>query len=145
MNKKASIAFVLLTILWTGFIFSQSLMPASQSSTESGRIVDFILRFIDIDKSLLTVIVRKAAHIFEFFVQSTLLGFSLLFLQKFPKNITLILFLGLLTACCDEFLQLFSDGRGGLVSDIFIDFSGTITGVVFGLVLYKMFFKSTKD
>lgn len=145
MNKKASIAFVLLTILWTVFIFSQSLMPASQSSSQSGKIVNFILKFIAIDKSLLTVIVRKIAHIFEFFVQSTLFGFSLLFLQKFSKNVILILFLGLLTACCDEFLQLFSDGRGGLVSDIFIDFSGTITGVVFCFVLYKLFFKSTKD
>ena len=42
---------------------------------------------------------------------------------------------GLLTALTDETVQLFVPGRSGQVTDIWIDFSGVMTGLMVGLIL----------
>ncbi len=81
---------------------------------------------VHIDYDAMQKIVRKAAHIAEFLVQAMLVAGS--FSGKYRKRIVYILFFGLLTACTDEYIQLFSDGRAGLIGDIFIDFSGTAMG-----------------
>ena len=57
------------------------------------------------------------------------------------------LFVCLATAVCDEAIQLNIDGRSGQVSDIFLDFSGCLfglilTSIVIGIVLYL---KKRKD
>ena len=41
----------------------------------------------------------------------------------------------LLTALTDETIQLFVPGRSGQVTDVWIDFSGVLTGLVVGLIL----------
>lgn len=141
--KKATV-FIILAVLSTAFIFSNSCQSAAVSSEHSGRIVSLIMRYIDIDNGTLTTIIRKLAHVFEFFVQSVWIGLALIALKYFSKNIIYILFCGLLTACIDEFLQLFFDGRGSMVSDIFIDFSGTLIGIVFCTVIYMLINKRKK-
>ena len=42
---------------------------------------------------------------------------------------------GLLTALTDETIQLFVPGRSGQVTDIWIDFSGVMTGLLVGFIL----------
>ena len=121
-------------VLVTLFIFNNSMQPASVSSERSSRFVEAaveILEKLDIkadDSELnITKIVRKSAHIAEFTAQALFLG--LLFLIERPekrKNIPLVLFLGLFTACVDEALQLSSAGRSAEVTDVFVDFSGTV-------------------
>ena len=42
---------------------------------------------------------------------------------------------GLLTALTDETIQLFVPGRSSQVTDVWIDFSGVMTGLIVGLIL----------
>ena len=80
---------------------------------------------------MITNVVRKAAHVIEYMIQScALCAMFNTFGGKIKKHIPWILFLGLFTACFDEALQLSMKGRGSLVSDIFIDFSGTLFGIL---------------
>lgn len=144
MRKRISILYLLLTIILTAFIFSNSCRTAAVSSEQSGRIVDFIAGFCYIDKGTLTVIVRKLAHFFEFFLQALSASLFVISIKGFPKHIIYILFGGLFTACCDEFLQLFFDGRGAMVSDIFIDFSGTLTGILLCTAIYFIIQKKNR-
>ena len=135
MRKKQWI-FLSLTILSTWFIFSNSMQPAVDSGAQSGWIVSFVENFFRccgfvIAPGALTNLVRKAAHVTEFFLQGLFFGLFLLSLQKkFSRQVIYLLFLGLFTACTDEFLQNFYAGRGSLVSDIFIDFSGVLLSAV---------------
>ena len=82
---------------------------------------------------ILNRIVRKLAHLTEF----TILG-SLLYtiLRRYITYGTVIktIGLGMLIACLDEFIQLFSPGRSSQLSDILID----TVGVVIGILVVKL-------
>lgn len=128
---KRRTVFAILAVLMTAFIFYNSAQPAVESARTSGfitgRLIEILAYFgIQMNFGPLEDIIRKIAHITEFFVQSVLIANS--FSGKYKKRIVYILFLGLLTACLDEYIQLFFDGRGGMISDIFIDFGGTALG-----------------
>ena len=138
MRKK--LPFVVATILATLFIFNNSLQSAEVSAGESGVIVDFLARIlsglgIDAYKDALVIFVRKSAHIAEFTLQGILLANC--FEMQYRRRIIYILFFGLLTACVDEYIQLFSPGRAGMVEDIFIDFLGTAIGTMVAGISYK--------
>jgi len=135
--------FLILTISSTLFIFSNSLQTAESSSSESGIFVNFlnnILSFLNINASrdFLTFLIRKSAHVVEFMLQSVFLcGFFLNCRKKFREYLMHIMFSGIITACIDEALQLTSPGRSGQISDVFVDFSGTLIGIlIIMLVLY---------
>ena len=44
-----------------------------------------------------------------------------------------LVLLGLLTALCDETIQLFYAGRGSSVTDVWIDFAGVLTGMALAM------------
>ena len=134
MSKK-SVIFLILSVLSTAFIFSNSCRTAEVSSEQSGIIVDIVSQIINCDTGILTTVIRKLTHMFEFFLQAVAVCLFIDSLGKLPEYIVYALFTGLLTACTDEFLQLFFDGRGSMVSDVFIDFSGTITGVILYFII----------
>lgn len=141
MQKKQRI-FLILTIFATCFIFFNSMHTAAESSAQSGRLVSFLESFlgwlgIDTTDCSLTTLVRKAAHVAEFFLQGLCLG--LFFLggkAAFPGRVIYILFFGLLTACADECLQTLFDGRAGMVSDVLIDFGGVLLATAVCLYIW---------
>lgn len=54
----------------------------------------------------------------------------------------------MLTALTDETIQLFYDGRGSLVTDVWIDFSGVVMGMICGLLflgLWHLLFGRRRD
>ena len=55
--------------------------------------------------------------------------------RHFFKHVSWPMLGGLLTALTDETIQLFVPGRSGQVTDIWIDFSGVMTGLLVGLIL----------
>lgn len=123
--------FIVFGILIHILILTQSLLPASLSSDQSGVIVDILHPFvlnlgISIDVQTFSLIVRKTAHFTEFF----LLGvFWYIIYAKYFKSVKLIglvLIHGFFTAVLDEMVQLFVDGRSGEVLDVLIDFSGVL-------------------
>ena len=115
-------------IFITAFIFSNSALPASESSAMSRGLLSVINSILPFEIS--HHFIRKLAHFSEFFLQGF---FFVQFLRSsripFKKSAILTAAVGLLTACCDEFLQNFSEGRAPRISDIFIDFSGTLTAL----------------
>lgn len=135
------IIYLLLSILIIGFIFGNSMMDAANSNSES-RFLTFlvqnILNWLDFHVPIAELhhVIRKCAHFTEFalesfFVAKTLSVFRVRQQTLFPY----VLLIGLLTAVIDENIQLYSIGRSGQVSDILLDFSGTITGIILALLI----------
>lgn len=136
-DKKIKISVMVLLILLTvGFIWGNSMLPGEQSSEISEQ-VKKILMFIIPEKFLQgeigSYLVRKAAHITEFFflgLESTLLLHYVL-----DASFSAPLLLDLLIAVGDETIQYFIDGRGSSVTDVWIDFAGIVTGTALILLI----------
>lgn len=138
---KKRLPFITAAVLATLFIFGNSLQNAEVSSASSGRFVSVlenILGFFKIAaaEDMLVYAVRKSAHMTEFAFQAVLLAGC--FEKEYRHRIIYVLFFGLLTACTDEFIQLFSPGRAAMVQDVFIDFAGTALGTVCAGIIYKL-------
>ncbi len=138
-THRRRLIFTVLSVLFTAFIFFNSIQNGIASSAQSGNfvlILESILSRIGISVSISEFIIRKLAHFSEFFILGVLLCLTLrTYTVKIIKNVTVPLFIGLLIAVTDEFIQLFSAGRAGLVADVVIDFSGFITGLVLGILV----------
>lgn len=140
MNKKAfRITTLSLSILSILFIFSNSLMNANTSSSKSKgvrELVNSIINNLGLTFEITEHFVRKAAHFIEFMLLGIFLTLLLVaFDLVVHKNITIPLFIGLLVAVFDEYIQLYVDGRAGMVSDVVLDFLGLVTGVFFVLAI----------
>ena len=129
-NKKIIISWILLA-LWMAFIFYMSSCNGNVSSDQSGTIAYVLHNILGINYSdKLIFIIRKCAHVSEFFILSILV---INLVSKYNvKHIYFISFIVcVLYASSDEFHQLFVPGRSGLVTDVLID----LIGVVLGLLL----------
>ncbi len=84
-------------------------------------------------------IVRKIAHFTEYFILAGLaVHLSYLYACRWKNILGYILFGLLLVPVIDEFIQLFSAGRAGMVQDILLDFFGAVTGLVVTKLLHRM-------
>ena len=100
------------------------------------RIVEKIANKINPDNDWdLNYIVRKGAHLFEFFVlgaSATLLYFKLHGKHRFALGFVFIY--AAAVAFADEFIQRFT-GRGSSIVDVMIDILGAFIGISFVLLL----------
>ena len=118
--------FILLVI---GFIWGNSLQPAAVSNEISGfarKVLNTVFEVVGIDGLTGDGVLRKAAHASEFCLLGIVASF-IFCVMKWRSYSTLML-IGILVALTDETLQLFVDGRAGLVKDIWIDMAGFIIG-----------------
>lgn len=116
------------------FIWHNSLQTAVLSDSRSLAVLAMVRKWavyvgIAHPDALTNHMIRKAAHVFEYF----LLGNSLrLALQYVPSGRALAsvytVLIGLVIASIDEYLQLFSPGRGAQVQDVGIDTCGVLLG-----------------
>ncbi|GFZ33953.1 hypothetical protein CSC2_44790 [Clostridium zeae] len=89
----------------------------------------------------LDYIVRKNAHAFEYIVLAVLVNASFFAFDKKGKQYLIyILFICLFFAVTDEFHQSFVSGRTSLVSDVLIDFGGSLIGICLFYVFYYIVF-----
>ena len=118
------------------------MQTAEDSGTVSSSLLLMIQSFLErlsIPTFWLThTFLRKSAHVIEFFMQGTFV--SAYFITKDKAKYKLTLLIGFLTACTDEFIQLFYSGRAGMLGDILIDFCGTVSAVFFCLIIKYLFF-----
>lgn len=126
------------------FIFSNSMKTANVSSGASGRVLLFLQKVLrhmgepGLAARLTDHMVRKAAHFCEYALE----GFFLLLVtgalagrcRRLLPYLSWPALLGVLTALTDETIQLFFDGRGSQVTDVWIDFAGVVTGMGIGIV-----------
>ena len=151
MKKRYAFLFALMA--FTLFIFMRSLKNAEDSSDESRLIVriivDIIERFNENPpaniREIVTVIVRKCAHVAEYAVHSILaFGLFSTFEGAIRRFLPSMMFLGLFTACVDEAIQLTSAGRAGMVEDVFIDFGGTLVGICICMLVGSIYNRRKK-
>lgn len=161
MNKKINIIFALLTLAVMSGIFILSCENADKSSETSGFFVNLVLKAFYPDFSSmsadeqqeilsgLSFAVRKTAH----FTAYTALGFcaSLSFRKKklfSVKSAGTVAFC-FLYACSDELHQYFVPGRACMFTDVLIDTSGSITGIIISaFILFaaaKLSHKKSRD
>ncbi len=129
---------VLMCVIW-----GNSMVPGEQSGELSSGVLEMIqqgMASLGIPAGWLTEhIVRKAAHFTEY------LCLGLVAMQalrphraarghRTARALAVALLL-VLTPLVDETIQLFSDGRGSMVSDVWIDISGATTGCLITLLL----------
>lgn len=140
MKKVIVIAFI---NFWIGFILYQGSRSSDVSIEMSDKIVNKLVAILQnlfpssnpiTIYRLIHVLVRKAAHLFEY----ALLGGGLFFYFRYQKYTTIdqwiySLFIVLLFATTDEYIQSFV-GRTSSVRDVLLDFTGGIIGI--GLVLF---------
>lgn len=119
----------LLATCFVGIIFYNSLLPLRQSSQLSGWVTALTQLLAQHLNIRLTGDVehhiRKLAHFCEFALLGLLLcrSFSAWGVPKLTAT-GYILFLALLVAVIDEYIQAFSPGRASRVKDVLLDFSG---------------------
>ena len=124
------------------FIFSNSMAVAAVSEQSSGRVLHLmqaVLRRLGhpaLAERLTMHIVRKLAHFCEYALEGFLLMLCMRVYSRHPlRHITVPMLGSVLTALTDETIQLFVPGRSSQVTDVWIDFSGVMTGLIVGLIL----------
>ena len=139
---KKQTFFIIAAILITLFIWGNSMIPAHYSNMESNLVLSPVKKIANAHSGItelpkiIVVFTRKSAHILEFALQGFLLAGC--FSGIFKKRIIYVLFFGLMTACIDEFIQLFPDGRAAMIQDVFFDFAGTVLGLLVFFFIYKL-------
>ena len=137
--------FVLAGLAWTVcFIFSNSMQTATVSSGASGRVLEFLQGLLNrlghpgLAARLTDHIVRKLAHFCEYMLEGFFLVLMTRVLAGHRRRLLPYLswpaLVGVLTALTDETIQLFFQGRGSRVTDVWIDFGGVVAGMLVGLV-----------
>lgn len=135
--------FAVLLLAWLMMIFAMSAQPAQQSSQLSGGLVSKIISVLYPNLSELsqsaqtsiihntTLVVRKAAHFFEYFVLGVLaiLTANTFNKYKFFNRAVLATAFCVLYAISDEIHQHFVPGRACRFIDILIDSSGIIAAI----------------
>lgn len=123
-----NILLIIMILLLLILIYGNSLKEGKESSQQSNAVVNFIYDMIPIlERSILSLVVRKMAHFTEFFVLGLLIHTFCLNKVKDKKNIILILLFGYVFGAIDELIQTFVEGRNGNFIDTLIDYSGFIT------------------
>lgn len=119
------------------FIFSH--MPGDESSKQSGLIIS-LLEYLGLSVTkenlyLITFIVRKSAHMTEYFILTmACIRYYTSIHRKYIASASFIT--SFLYACSDEFHQTFITGRAGQFKDVLVDSIG-ITLAVISFVVWK--------
>ena len=149
MKVKRAIILVLI-LIWMGTVF----MFSNQESDESAGVSDGVAKLvIDIwpgTKNLnneekeeaierIGLPIRKVAHYTIYGVGGLLIVCLMNTYQiSDGKKILYSQIIGSGYAITDEIHQSFVSGRGASIKDVFIDSLGIATGIVFGLIVYKV-------
>ena len=138
--EAARVIFTFALIACIVFIFSNSMQIGDVSETASGRVLLLMKKVFTrlgmpgAANHLTNHIVRKLAHFCEYALEGFLLTLCLrVYTRHFFVHISWPILGGLLTALTDETIQMFSDGRSSQLTDVWLDLSGAMAGILVGL------------
>lgn len=151
MNKK-KILYWIPTIVCMLIIFNFSSENSEVSSSTSGNVGRWLLktfyngfeRLPSIEQSQVVesiqFYIRKTAHFSIYALLGACAHFGTLANKKISrqKNVFISLLICLVYASSDEIHQLFVSGRSGQVSDVLLDFTGSIFGTIIFLIALKI-------
>ena len=148
LRKIILLLLIVSCVLWTAFIFSNSLANAEESAEQSANItekVNEVASAIGIEQEITTSTVRDMAHFFEFAVLAVLVcaTIAVLIWDKYINKIVRSLLFLLLSApvcailaCVDELLQKLSPGRVSDYVDVLLDSLGGLCGILVFAIVY---------
>ncbi len=143
MKRVLSIAVLVLTLAWIGFIFSNSLDSGIESGEKSGKvyeIVNDVAHSLGATEEIPESTIRTSAHFTEFAVLGILVCADIVLLARISPASSLgqrhaypllTLPFCVIIAIIDETIQRFSPGRAMQFIDIVIDCSGALCGMLF--------------
>jgi len=136
MKKRINI---ILVIVWMILIFIMSSFNSTESSNQSGFIVEIISNILNIDNvDLLSLIIRKSAHFTEYFILGLLVQNMI---DNYNKKTFLSIIICILYAISDEIHQYFVPGRSCQIMDMTIDTLGSLLGIYLLLSIKKIDYK----
>ena len=147
--------FIVLLVLWMGFIFSMSCENAEESSNTSGQTIRVLLSAVpEFEKQPeevkvniieeLQFIVRKSAHFIGYMILGILASGLILYYGNINKKYLLAFLICVIYAISDEIHQLFVPGRSGQVRDVLIDSAGSFLGIIIVMTFEKLLIKFNK-
>ena len=147
--------FIVLLVLWMGFIFSMSCENAEESSNTSGQTIKVVLSTVpEFEKQPeevkvniieeLQFIVRKSAHFIGYMILGILASGLILYYGNINKKYLLAFLICVIYAISDEIHQLFVPGRSGQVRDVLIDSAGSLLGIIIVMAFEKLLIKFNK-
>lgn len=142
-NGRTQILCLMMIAVTLCFIWGNSMLPASSSRVVSGyarEILNAVLRRVGSQRVLSVNAVRKLAHACEYAVLG--LEMSILVRVVLKKQWQTIMLSGIFIALLDETFQLFANGRGGMIRDVWIDLGGFCGGMLV-VFLYQCIRKAT--
>ena len=131
------IVFLLFT---AGYIFHNSYQNGEESNRRSEVVAEMLQPVLDprgrMGPQALNELVRKLAHVTEFFVFGGCLGALTARMGAYRHRyyICFPLLISVLTALADEYVQSFT-GRTSRVEDVWIDFAGACCGIAVVFVI----------
>lgn len=134
-----SLSLAVLAVIW-----GNSCLPGEESGALSNAVLVWLLRVLPFLGWMDGFIIRKLAHFCEFALLGCLLGLS--FRSRGAKQSTFWYApaaLSLAAACVDETIQIVSPGRYSSLVDVWIDFAGSLSGLVFLSALLALKFKKS--
>ena len=130
MKKKRFLCASLL-VMNLAFIWGNSILPGETSGQISSGLLARLVQTFPFLKFMGEVVLRKLGHFSEFACLGLLLSWmASLFRERGFHKIALPLLAGVLAACVDETIQIFSPGRASSLIDVWIDVSGTVAGIL---------------
>lgn len=133
----------LIVVLWMVLIFYFSQQPAYESGglskTITKQMIDIaekVTPLENVNEGQVDHIVRKNAHFIIYFFLGifALLALKLTSLKR-STSAVIALAVCMIYAVTDEYHQLFVDGRGAQLKDVFIDWAGAATGITVATLL----------
>jgi VanZ family protein len=127
-------------VLWTAVIFSMSLKPADDSVQISGGTLQQLLSALGLNDlpqaqwDALHHLIRKCAHFAEYFLLGAL-WHGYFHTTPVPHAWGRAWLTATATAAADEWIQCFVEGRSGQLSDVLLDSTGALTGILLMLSL----------
>lgn len=150
MNKNI-IRYVclVLSLMIMTLIFIMSHQPAEVSTEQSGGVIEFVAKIIVSDYDELPdtnkqeiinnyqLFVRKAAHFSIYCLLAFLLsGFYTSFEKLNRARVYVVAFITTFAfSCSDEIHQYFIPGRSCQISDVLLDSSGAVVGIIMFILL----------
>ena len=149
-NKYTRILCILLVIAWMVFIFCMSAQGSDDSKRSSGFFTKLVNLLFGIEEgteafNVLTTVVRKCAHIFEFAMLSALSLVTLCHYEmKYRARVISSFGFTVFYAATDEIHQFFGDGRACRFTDVLIDAFGGALGILFVTLIFYIYLKHRK-